>query len=368
MVMLLSLVLLFTLKARVLCSFDGPTKDQSAVTQPSGSLQHQGEDCYLSCLRVPGFCDWCGFGNACCIAGDADPPECQGAMKTSSHEELKHYECVKATFLPGQQALSKPSSEPDAAGKVDAHHLSNVKIPIGEGFAGGLPIERPQDSSLLVHEAPRHPKDDSRNAGPLHKNDGGKLPLDHVERTGLDFVGSELEASIDDTIPLNGARAINAGCLFGICEGDNPVTLPSYIVTMGEGDEQPKLAKLEGSASADVATLLPSTPAPKARHGVASAGVLPLASPGHIFRAVVEKKPVQVQSSRAVGALVALAIICLVCAFAFSAASCVLVGQKRRARSADAHSHVNSGLDMQASKGSAENLIGMDIESAQPSM
>jgi hypothetical protein len=306
-------------------------------------------------------------------------------MKASSHEELKHYECVKVMFLPGRKALSKPSSEPDAAGKVDTHHLSNVEIPSGQGLAGGLPIERLQDSSLLVHEAPRHPKEhriaDSRKPGLLHKNDGGKLPLDHVERTDLDFVGSELEASIDDTIPLNGARAINAGCLFGICEGDNPVTLPSYIATMGEGDEQPKIVKLEGSASAEVATLLPSTPGPKARHGVASAGVLPLASPGHIFRTVVETKPVQVQSSRAIGALVALATICLVGAFAFSAASWVLVGRKRRARSADAHSYVNSGfadsqtpyhdkaaqsLDMQASKGSAENLIGMDIESAHP--
>lgn len=53
------------------------------------SLEHAGEDCMPSCGQ-PGFCNWCGQGNACCAKDDANSPDdCKGVMsdfKTDKHE------------------------------------------------------------------------------------------------------------------------------------------------------------------------------------------------------------------------------------------------------------------------------------------
>jgi len=66
------------------------------------ALAHVGEDCFLSCWKSPGFCDWCGIGNACCALDDSDAlkAECGGQLAFTGTAQ---HQCVKAAFLPGQQ-------------------------------------------------------------------------------------------------------------------------------------------------------------------------------------------------------------------------------------------------------------------------
>jgi hypothetical protein len=68
----------------------------------AGELQHAGENCYFDCWKTPGFCQWCGEGNACCKMGDedADPLECKGPLVYKSDGE--HHECVVPSFKPGE--------------------------------------------------------------------------------------------------------------------------------------------------------------------------------------------------------------------------------------------------------------------------
>jgi len=82
------------------------------------ALQHAGVDCFYNCWKTPGFCNWCGAGNACCRAGDkdADPKECMGPLIYQSNGQF--HECVKASFLPGQAPpanLVSPASVSDIA-------------------------------------------------------------------------------------------------------------------------------------------------------------------------------------------------------------------------------------------------------------
>jgi len=69
------------------------------------ALAHVGEDCFLSCWKSPGFCDWCGIGNACCALDDSDAAklECGGTGQKLVFTGTAAHQCVKAAFLPGQQ-------------------------------------------------------------------------------------------------------------------------------------------------------------------------------------------------------------------------------------------------------------------------
>jgi len=56
------------------------------------AVTNTGKDCMSGGHCAPGYCNWCGSGNACCKSGRTyDPPECQEA---SGFSGASHYECV----------------------------------------------------------------------------------------------------------------------------------------------------------------------------------------------------------------------------------------------------------------------------------
>lgn len=53
--------------------------------------QNRGQDCVDPCGGKPGYCNWCGEGNACCRKNfQADPEECRKAQGFT----VAHHECV----------------------------------------------------------------------------------------------------------------------------------------------------------------------------------------------------------------------------------------------------------------------------------
>lgn len=69
-----------------------PYPKQATVNTPA---LHPGADCVDACKGRPGYCQWCGRGNACCRKGfQADPKECKQAKAFAT----SHHECVS---LPG---------------------------------------------------------------------------------------------------------------------------------------------------------------------------------------------------------------------------------------------------------------------------
>lgn len=75
----------------------------ATIGQQVTALMHKGEDCYFSCWKEAGYCEWCGQGNACCRQGDDDddPIECKGPLTYLASG--KFHECVVPSFSPGQQ-------------------------------------------------------------------------------------------------------------------------------------------------------------------------------------------------------------------------------------------------------------------------
>lgn len=64
-------------------------KEGSATGSSEG--QHRGADCFESCGRSAGFCDWCGQGKACCRSDSSDGAvECEGVTGFT----ISSYECV----------------------------------------------------------------------------------------------------------------------------------------------------------------------------------------------------------------------------------------------------------------------------------
>jgi len=61
---------------------DWPTEKHHSCVEPVKHVpvMHEGQDCYDRC-KGPGFCSWCGSGNACCKYGDTyGPVECRAVV------------------------------------------------------------------------------------------------------------------------------------------------------------------------------------------------------------------------------------------------------------------------------------------------